>query len=71
VTGPDDTDPTRDRLLTASEVAALIRVDRGTVSRWAASGRLPSVRTPGGHRRYRESRVRELLQEETGGDSDG
>jgi predicted site-specific integrase-resolvase len=39
-------------LLTPSEVAALFRVDPKTVTRWAKAG----------HRRYRESEVRELLK---------
>lgn len=52
---------TADRLLTPGEVAALFRVDPKTVTRWAAAGRLGSIRTPGGHRRFRESEVRALL----------
>lgn len=48
-------------LLTPSEVATLFRVDPKTVTRWAKSGKLSSIRTLGGHRRYRESEVRELL----------
>lgn len=51
-------------LLLPSEVAALFRVDPKTVTRWAKSGRLESIRTLGGHRRYRESVVRELLKGE-------
>ncbi|MDP9240023.1 MAG: BldC family transcriptional regulator [Actinomycetota bacterium] len=51
----------RDRLLTPGEVAALFRVDPKTVTRWAAAGRISSIRTPGGHRRFRESEVRALL----------
>ncbi|MGH3545703.1 MAG: BldC family transcriptional regulator [Mycobacteriales bacterium] len=50
-----------ERLLTPSEVAALFRVDPKTVTRWAAAGRISSIRTPGGHRRFRESEVRALL----------
>lgn len=50
-----------DRLLTRGEVAALFRVDPKTVTRWAAAGRIGSVRTPGGHRRFREVEVRALL----------
>lgn len=49
-------------LLTPSEVAALFRVDPKTVTRWAKAGKLTSIRTLGGHRRYRESEVRELLK---------
>jgi excisionase family DNA binding protein len=53
---------TGDRLLTPGEVAALFRVDPKTVTRWAAAGRIGSIRTPGGHRRFRESEVRALLE---------
>ena len=51
----------RERLLTPAEVASLFRVDLKTVGRWAKAGRLDSVRTPGGHRRFRESVVNDLL----------
>ncbi len=39
----------------------MFRVDPKTVTRWAKSGKLSSIRTLGGHRRYRETEVRELL----------
>lgn len=52
---------TDDKLLTPSEVARLFRVDPKTVTRWAAAGRIQSIKTPGGHRRFKESEVRELL----------
>ena len=55
-------DGNNERLLTPGEVAALFRVDPKTVTRWAASGRITSIRTPGGHRRFRESQVRALLR---------
>lgn len=48
-------------LLTPAEVAAMFRVDPKTVTRWAKAGKLSSIRTLGGHRRYRESEVRDLL----------
>ena len=44
-----------------AEVAAMFRVDPKTVTRWAKAGKLSSIRTLGGHRRYRESEVRALL----------
>ncbi|GIH46187.1 BldC family transcriptional regulator [Microbispora rosea] len=53
-----------ERLLTPGEVAALFRVDPKTVTRWAAAGRISSIRTPGGHRRFRESEVHALLRGE-------
>lgn len=51
-----------DRLMTPAEVASLFRVDPKTVTRWANSGKLTPIKTLGGHRRYRESQVRDLLQ---------
>ena len=48
-------------LLTPAEVASMFRVDPKTVTRWASAGRIGSIRTPGGHRRFREVEVRALL----------
>lgn len=48
-------------LLTPAEVASLFRVDPKTVTRWAKAGKLTSIRTLGGHRRYKESEVKTLL----------
>ena len=56
-----ETRSTEEELLTPSEVAKLFRVDPKTVTRWAKSGKLSSIRTLGGHRRYRASEVRALL----------
>jgi excisionase family DNA binding protein len=50
-----------ENLLTPSEVATLFRVDPKTVTRWAKAGKLSSIRTLGGHRRYLESEVQALL----------
>lgn len=50
-------------LLTPSEVAKMFRVDPRTVTRWAQSGKLSSLSTLGGHRRYRREEVERLLQE--------
>jgi excisionase family DNA binding protein len=62
----EDTDMTTrtsdaEPLLTPAEVATMFRVDPKTVTRWAKAGKLTSIRTLGGHRRYRESEVRALL----------
>jgi excisionase family DNA binding protein len=51
-----------ERLLTPAEVASMFRVDPKTVTRWAKAGKLSSIRTLGGHRRYRESEIRELIE---------
>jgi excisionase family DNA binding protein len=52
----------QERLLTPAEVASLFRVDPKTVTRWAKAGKLTSIRTLGGHRRYKESEVKQLLK---------
>jgi predicted site-specific integrase-resolvase len=54
---------TSERLLKPGEVARMFRVDTKTVTRWARSGRLTSIWTLGGHRRYLDSEVRRLLDE--------
>lgn len=56
---------TSEKLLTPGEVALMFRVDPKTVTRWASAGRIGSIRTPGGHRRFRESEVTSLLAELT------
>jgi excisionase family DNA binding protein len=54
--------------LRAAEVADILHVSPKTVSRWAKEGKLPFLKTLGGHRRYPEAEIRELaegLREET------
>lgn len=58
--------PETQQLLTPAEVALLFRVDPKTVTRWAKAGKLSSIRTLGGHRRYPEDEVRNLLAGVTG-----
>lgn len=57
--------PDADKLLTPGEVAALFRVDPKTVTRWAKAGKISAIRTLGGHRRFREAEVLELLNSES------
>ena len=49
-----------DELMTPAEVAEFFGVPVKTVTHWASSGRLSSVRTPGGHRRYHRTDVEAL-----------
>jgi excisionase family DNA binding protein len=49
-------------LLMPQEVAKLFRVSPKTVSRWAREGLLRSIKTPGGHRRYRLADVKALQE---------
>jgi excisionase family DNA binding protein len=46
--------------LHTAQVADLLHVSPKTVSRWAKEGRLPFLKTLGGHRRYPETKIREL-----------
>jgi excisionase family DNA binding protein len=50
-----------EQLLAPGQVAVMFKVDPRTVTRWAQAGRLTSIRTLGGHRRFREAEVLELL----------
>lgn len=49
------------RVLTPGDVAALFRVDPKTPVRWAAAGKLPAFKTPGGQTRFYENDVTALL----------
>lgn len=55
-------------MLRTNEVALLFRVSERAVTDWARKGRIQSVRTPGGHRRYLASHVRSLLEASGQGD---
>ena len=49
--------------LHTAEVADILHVSAKTVSRWAKEGRLPFLKTLGGHRRYPEAEIRQLANE--------
>jgi predicted site-specific integrase-resolvase len=60
-TGPETGDTAPDRLLSLADAAALAQVDPNSLSRWARSGKVNSVRPEGsGWRKYRESEMRAL-----------
>jgi excisionase family DNA binding protein len=63
---PPATTETAD-LLTPAEIARALRVDPKTVTRWAKTGKITSIRTPGGHRRYYRSEVEAFLNDTTRG----
>lgn len=51
--------------LTPREVAALFYVDPKTASRWAIAGRVPAIKTPGGHWRFSAEEMWALLEGES------
>ena len=48
--------------LHTAEVADILHVSPKTVSRWAKEGKLPFLKTLGGHRRYPEAEIRDLAE---------
>lgn len=50
-----------DELLPPAESAKLIGISRDTLKRWEKKGRITSLRTPEGHRRFRRGDVEALL----------
>ena len=49
--------------LRTAEVADILHVSPKTVSRWAKEGKLPFLKTLGGHRRYPEAEIRGLAEQ--------
>jgi excisionase family DNA binding protein len=50
-----------EKLLTLAEVSEILKVTMWTLRQWDANGKLPALRTSGGHRRYRESDINQFL----------
>jgi excisionase family DNA binding protein len=55
--------PEGPRYLHPAEVADILHVSPKTVSRWAKEGKLPFLKTLGGHRRYPATEIRQLADE--------
>lgn len=51
-------------LLTTTEVARLLGVDRTTVARYVRQGKLPAIHLPSGHVRIRREDLERLLGDE-------
>lgn len=50
------------RFLQAGEVAEILHVSAKTIARWSNEGKLPFVRTIGGHRRYDPRKVAAVVE---------
>jgi excisionase family DNA binding protein len=57
----------KELLLTPSAAAELLSVSPTTIRLWARNGRLTSVKTPGGHRRFNRDEVLSLLSPSSSG----
>jgi excisionase family DNA binding protein len=51
------------RYLRTAEVAAILQVSPKTVTRWAKEGKLPFLKTLGGHRRYPAATINQLADQ--------
>jgi excisionase family DNA binding protein len=56
--------PPNVKWLSLQEASDMLGVHPSTLRQWADSGKIPTVRTPGRHRRFAESDVRALLEPE-------
>jgi excisionase family DNA binding protein len=51
------------QVLRPAEVGVLFGVDVRAVARWADTNKVPSFRTPGGHRRFKAEDIRKAIRE--------
>lgn len=51
----------RERWLTLGQACRMLGIDESTLRRWADNGQVRAFRTLGGHRRFAEADIRELL----------
>lgn len=63
--GKSDRDP--DELLTTRQAAEIVGVGTTSIKRWSDEGRLPAIKTAGGHRRYRRRDVERLISDQSAG----
>jgi len=50
-------------VLRTRDVAEAFQVSERTIVEWARRGRIPSIRTPGGHRLYPADKIREIARD--------
>jgi excisionase family DNA binding protein len=53
----------KSELMTPAEVAKAFGVDPKTVTRWAKTGKLQYILTPGGHRKYSRAEIETYMKE--------
>lgn len=53
-------------LLTPGQAALILGVDPKTVARYAKAGKVSYIRTPGGHRRFKESEIKHFARVRNG-----
>lgn len=53
-----------DEYIAPAEAARMLKVSARTITRWAREGRLPSITTLGGHRRFPRATIEALAAEQ-------
>lgn len=56
-------DKSRNHILSPNQAAEILMVAPATVRQWAAKGKLTALTTPGGHRRFRMSDIKDFAQQ--------
>ena len=51
-----------DNMISISKAAKILGVSTVTLRQWEKDGRIKSLRTPGGHRRYNISKIKEIYK---------
>lgn len=51
-----------ERFFTLKEVEEILNVSKSTLQRWDNSGKLKAYRTKGGHRRYKQTDIENILK---------
>lgn len=51
-----------EKLLTIQEVSDILKISKHTLRQWDNKNKLPSIRTPGGHRRYLISQIESIVE---------
>ncbi len=63
----DDSETITTRWITLGQACKLLGVNESTLRRWADAGHVRSFRTPGGHRRFSEEDLRNLVAGQSAG----
>ncbi len=61
--------PAAPELFTLNEITVMFGVNATTVTRWVRSGRITTIRLPGGTTRFRADEIAALLQRDRGDQS--
>ncbi len=50
-----------EQLFTTDDISKMLQVSKSTIKRWTEEGKLSCFRTPGGHRKFKQSSIQEFI----------